>query len=92
MLGDIHFAERGCLIAFAGKRVIQATVKEELSQDFQTAEFVEKHGFVDKVINRKDLSKEIGNLLDILLKKNSEVKSENSNETSELIVETREAS
>ena len=92
MLGDIHFAESGCLIAFAGKRVIQATVKEELSQDFQTAEFVEKHGFVDKVINRKDLSKEIGNLLDILLKKNSEVKSENSNETSELIVETREAS
>ena len=92
MLGDIHFAESGCLIAFAGKRVIQATVKEELSQDFQTAEFVEKHGFVDKVINRKDLSKEIGNLLDILLKKNSEVKSENSNETSELIAETREAS
>ena len=44
------------------------------------------------MINRKDLSKEIGNLLDILLKKNSEVKSENSNETSELIVETREAS
>ena len=92
MLGDIHFAENGCLIAFAGKRVIQATVKEELSQDFQTAEFVEKHGFVDKVINRKDLSKEIGGLLDILLKKNSEVKSDNLNETSELIVETREAS
>jgi len=92
MLGDIHFAESGCLIAFAGKRVIQATVKEELSQDFQTAEFVEKHGFVDKVINRKDISKEIGDLLGILLKKNSEVKSENSNETSELITETREAS
>ena len=92
MLGDIHFAESGCLIAFAGKRVIQATVKEELSQDFQTAEFVEKHGFVDRVINRKDLSKEIGDLLGILLKKNSEVKSENSNETSELIAETREAS
>ena len=92
MLGDIHFAENGCLIAFAGKRVIQATVKEELSQDFQTAEFVEKHGFVDKVINRKDLSKEIGGLLDILLKKNSEVKSDNLNETSELIVGTREAS
>ena len=92
MLGDIHFAEPGCMIAFAGKRVIQATVKEELSADFQTAEFVEKHGFVDKVIHRKDLSKEIGNLLDILLKKNSEVKSENLNETSELIVETREAS
>ena len=81
MLGDIHFAEKGCLIAFAGKRVIQATVKEELSPDFQTAEFVEKHGFVDKVVDRKDLRKEIGNLLEILLKKNSEVNSELSNET-----------
>ena len=81
MLGDIHFAEKGCLIAFAGKRVIQATVKEELSPDFQTAEFVEKHGFVDKVVDRKDLRKEIGNLLEILLKKNSEVHSELSNET-----------
>ena len=81
MLGDIHFAEKGCLIAFAGKRVIQATVKEELSPDFQTAEFVEKHGFVDRVIDRKDLRKEIGNLLEILLKKNSEIHSELSNET-----------
>ena len=82
MLGDIHFAETGCLIAFAGKRVIQATVKEELSPDFQTAEFVEKHGFVDKVINRKDLTIQIAKLLEILLKKNSEVNSELLNETS----------
>ena len=82
MLGDVHFAEKGCLIAFAGKRVIQATVKEELSSDFQTAEFVEKHGFVDKVVDRKDIRKEIGNLLEILLKKNSEIHSELSNETS----------
>ena len=64
-----------------GKRVIQATVKEELSPDFQTAEFLEKHGFVDKVINRKDIPKEIGKLLEILLKKNSEVNSELINET-----------
>ena len=85
MLGDIHFAEPGCLIAFAGKRVIQATVKEELSADFQTAEFVEKHGFVDRVVQRKDLKNEIGKLLSILLKRNSEVDSENSNETSENI-------
>ena len=85
MLGDIHFAEKGCLIAFAGKRVIQATVKEELSPDFQTAEFVEKHGFVDRVIHRKDLQQEISNLLSILLKKNSEVNSEDLNETSENI-------
>ena len=82
MLGDIHFAEPGSLIAFAGKRVIPATVKEELSPDFQTAELVEKHGFVDKVVNRKDLTNEVGKLLEILLKKNSEVNSGLSNETS----------
>jgi acetyl-CoA carboxylase carboxyl transferase subunit beta len=91
MLGDIHFAEKGCLIAFAGKRVIQATVKEELSPDFQTAEFVEKHGFVDKVVDRKDIRKEIGNLLEILLKKNSEIHSELSNETSRDIEPTTKA-
>ena len=92
MLGDIHFAEPGCLIAFAGKRVIQATVKEELDSDFQTSEFVEKHGFVDRVVQRKDLKKEISNILSILLKKNSAVNLENTNETSELSIKTREAS
>ena len=85
MLGDIHMAEPGCLIAFAGKRVIQATVKEELSADCQTAEFVEKHGFVDRVVQRKDLKKEIGDLLSILLKKDSDVNSESLNETSKNI-------
>ena len=85
MLGDIHFAEPGCLIAFAGKRVIQATVKEELSADFQTAEFVEKHGFVDRVVHRKDLKNEIIKLLSILLKRNSEVNSLSSDETSKNI-------
>jgi acetyl-CoA carboxylase carboxyl transferase subunit beta len=92
MLGDIHFAEVGSLIAFAGKRVIQATVKEELSPDFQTAEFLEKHGFVDKVVHRKDISNVIGKLLEILLKKNSDVHSESLNETSEINFKTREAS
>ena len=85
MLGDIHFAEPGCMIAFAGKRVIQATVKEELSADFQTAEFVENHGFVDKVVHRKDLKEQVGILLSILLKKNSDINSELTNETSENI-------
>ena len=92
MLGDIAFAEPGALIAFAGKRVIQATVKEELSSDFQTAEFVEKHGFVDRVVQRKDIQKEVGNLLSILLRKNSDIHLENLNETSETNIQTREAS
>ena len=92
MLGDIHLAEPGSLIAFAGKRVIQATVKEELSSDFQTAEFVEKHGFVDRVVERKDLQEEIGKLLSILLRKNSDIHLENLNENSETDIQTREAS
>ncbi len=91
MLGDIHLAEPGSLIAFAGKRVIQATVKEELSPDFQTAEFVEKHGFVDKVVHRKELGEQISKLLSILLKKNSEVHSNLSNETSENIETAKKA-
>ena len=85
MLGDIHFAEPGCLIAFAGKRVIQATVKEELSADFQTSEFVEKHGFVDRVIQRKDIKKEISTLLSILLKRETELNSEKLNDSSDNI-------
>ena len=85
MLGDIHFAEPGCLIAFAGKRVIQATVKEELSVDFQTSEFVEKHGFVDRVVQRKDIKKEISTLLSILLKRETELNSEKLNDSSDNI-------
>ena len=83
MLGDITFAEPGATVAFAGKRVIQATVKEELPTDFQTSEYVEeKCGFIDSVIERKDLSEKIGSILSILLKKNSAIISE-LNETSE---------
>ena len=82
MLGDIHIAEPGSLIAFAGKRVIQGTVKEELPENFQTSEYVQKTGFVDLIVNRKDLVEKIGTLLSILLKKNSAISTEQ-NETSE---------
>tara|TARA_B100000524_G_scaffold17261_1_gene9088 strand:+ start:14 stop:943 length:930 start_codon:yes stop_codon:yes gene_type:complete len=82
MLGDIHIAEPGSLIAFAGKRVIQGTVKEELPENFQTSEYVQKTGFVDLIVERKDLTEKIGVLLSILLKKNSAINSEE-NETSE---------
>ena len=82
MLGDIAFAEPGALIAFAGKRVIQATVKEELPSDFQKSEYVEKCGFIDLIVHRKDLREKIGSILSILLKKNSAINSV-SDETSE---------
>ena len=82
MLGDIHIAEPGALIAFAGARVIQGTVKEELPEGFQKSEYVEKTGFVDLIVERKDLNEKIGTLLSILLKKNSVISTEE-NETKE---------
>jgi acetyl-CoA carboxylase carboxyl transferase subunit beta len=82
MLGDLHIAEPGSLIAFAGKRVIQGTVKEELPENFQLSEYVQKTGFVDLIVERKDLIERIGTLLSILLKKNSAISTEE-NETAE---------
>ena len=82
MLGDIHIAEPGALIAFAGARVIRGTVKEELPEGFQKSEYVEKTGFIDLIVERKDLATKIGTLLSILLKQNSVISSEQ-NETSE---------
>ena len=82
MLGDIHIAEPGALIAFAGARVIRGTVKEELPEGFQKSEYVEKTGFVDLIVERRDLASKIGTLLSILLKQNSAISSEQ-NETSE---------
>ena len=82
MVGDVHIAEPGALIAFAGARVIQGTVKEELPEGFQKSEYVEKTGFVDLILERKDLKSKIGTLLSILLKQNSVISSEQ-NETLE---------
>jgi len=92
MIGNLQISEPNCLIAFSGRRVVQATVKEELPPDFQTAEFCLKHGMIDRITERKNLAKEIGILLSILLKKNSEVSSENNEQASELSIQTREAS
>ena len=91
MLGDISLSEPGALIAFAGKRVIQATVKEDLPENFQTSEYLLKCGFVDLIVERKDLSQKIGLLLSILLKQNSDI-SLKSDESSTTIKEIREAS
>ncbi len=82
MLGDIHLAEPGALIAFAGARVIQGTVREELPEGFQRSEYVEKSGFIDLIVERKELNEKLGLLLSILLKKNSAINSLE-NETSE---------
>ncbi|MDC1054708.1 acetyl-CoA carboxylase, carboxyltransferase subunit beta [Alphaproteobacteria bacterium] len=63
MLGDISIAEQGSTIGFAGKRVIQDTIREELPIDFQKAEYLKEHGMVDIVCHRKDLKKNLENVI-----------------------------
>jgi acetyl-CoA carboxylase carboxyl transferase subunit beta len=55
MLGDVNFAEPGALIGFAGPRVIEETIKQELPAEFQRAEFLRDHGMVDRVVDRREL-------------------------------------
>ena len=66
MLGDVHIAEPGALIGFAGQRVIQDTIREKLPEGFQRAEYLHKHGMVDMVVPRKDLRGTLSALLDYL--------------------------
>jgi acetyl-CoA carboxylase carboxyl transferase subunit beta len=63
VLGDVNIAEPGALIGFAGARVIKDTVKQTLPAGFQTAEFLEKHGLIDMIVNRLELRDTLRNLL-----------------------------
>ena len=69
MLGDIHIAEPGAIIGFAGKRVIEETIHEKLPEGFQSAEYLLDHGMVDLVIRRHDLPKTLSTLLYLLMNK-----------------------
>jgi len=68
MLGDVHIAEPGALIGFAGPRVIEQTIREKLPEGFQRAEYLMEHGMVDMVVSRLELRSTIARLLKILLK------------------------
>ena len=82
MLGDILIAEPKATIGFAGRRVIQDTVRETLPEEFQTAEYVKDHGGIDLVVERRFLNSTIGTLLNVLLKKaEAQAKHESSNVT-----------
>jgi len=63
MMGDINIAEPYSVIGFAGRRVIEQTIGEKLPDDFQTAEYLLEHGFIDAIVNRKDLKDYISNVL-----------------------------
>ncbi|GAA4000548.1 acetyl-CoA carboxylase, carboxyltransferase subunit beta [Hymenobacter fastidiosus] len=66
MLGDFNIAEPGALIGFAGPRVIKETIGKDLPKDFQSAEFVLEHGFLDFIVDRKDLKQQLTDLLTML--------------------------
>jgi acetyl-CoA carboxylase carboxyl transferase subunit beta len=70
MLGDINFSEPKALIGFAGPRVIRETIKRDLPEGFQTAEFLLEHGFLDFVLDRKDLKERLSDLLSLFDEKN----------------------
>ena len=63
MLGDINLTEPKALIGFAGRRVIENTIHQKLPDDFQTAEYLEKHGFIDKIVERKEMKHYLAKLL-----------------------------
>jgi acetyl-CoA carboxylase carboxyl transferase subunit beta len=62
-VGDINLAEPKALIGFAGRRVIEQTVREKLPDDFQTAEFLLEHGQLDAVVHRKDMKQTLSNIV-----------------------------
>jgi len=66
-LGDFNISEPGATIGFAGRRVIESTIRQKLPDDFQTSEFCLEHGLLDLVVRRSDLKKTLANILDILL-------------------------
>jgi acetyl-CoA carboxylase carboxyl transferase subunit beta len=66
MLGDFNISEPEALIGFAGPRIIKETIGKELPKGFQTAEFVLDHGFLDFIVDRKDLKDKLASLLEML--------------------------
>lgn len=67
MLGDVHMAEPGALIGFAGPRVIEQTIREKLPEDFQKSEYLLDKGMLDRVTDRREMVAELGNILSVLM-------------------------
>jgi acetyl-CoA carboxylase carboxyl transferase subunit beta len=72
MLGDIHIAEPKALIGFAGPRVIEQTVREKLPEGFQRSEFLQEHGAIDTIIDRREMRETISSILSMLMAANYE--------------------
>jgi acetyl-CoA carboxylase carboxyl transferase subunit beta len=63
MVGDVNIAEPGALIGFAGSRVIEQTIRQKLPDNFQTAEYLLEHGFLDSIVDRKDMKRTLSMIL-----------------------------
>jgi acetyl-CoA carboxylase carboxyl transferase subunit beta len=72
MLGDIHMAEPGALIGFAGQRVIEQTIREKLPEGFQRAEYLLEHGIIDMVVPRSELKEKLALLISYLVPESKE--------------------
>jgi len=77
MLGDINVAEPDALIGFAGPRVVRQTIGKDLPPGFQHAEFVLEHGFLDKIIHRKDMKNTLTQYLNLVWVNNPKLRNEN---------------
>ena len=67
MLGDVHIAEPGAVIGFAGRRVIEGTIREKLPEDFQTSEYMLEHGMIDMIVSRLEMKATIARIIRLLL-------------------------
>jgi acetyl-CoA carboxylase carboxyl transferase subunit beta len=81
MLGDIHIAEPGAVIGFAGRRVIEGTIREQLPDDFQTSEYLLEHGMVDMIVSRLDMKETLSRVIRLMLNLPAFVNEKPTNET-----------
>ena len=88
MLGDINVAEPNALIGFAGPRVIEQTVREKLPEGFQRSEFLQEHGAIDMIIDRREMRDKISSILSLLMSGRS--KASVSVESASMAVEVEE--
>ena len=72
-MGDVVIAEPKALVGFAGPRVIEQTVREQLPEGFQRAEFLLEKGAIDMVVNRKDMKEEVAHLIALLMRQSTEM-------------------
>ncbi|BCH64470.1 acetyl-coenzyme A carboxylase carboxyl transferase subunit beta [Agrobacterium vitis] len=92
MLGDLHIAEPGAEICFAGKRVIEQTIREKLPEGFQTSEYLLEHGMVDMVVKRHDIPATLARTLKILTRQPATVVGANDDKTLSVIEASRAVS